>query len=484
MRPFRRGRPFASLVLAVVVLTACGTPATAVPSTTAQTSTAAPPAATQPPAAAPTNVVAATQSTLAPTAPPTAVAGAASPAATTSTAAAGQGNPAKGLTAFQSVGCVACHGQGAVGNIGPKLAGTGLSLNAVISQVRKPRGQMPPFTEAQVSDATLADIYAYFQSLGPTPVPVTPTAIGAAKTPVAAIVKASADLEDAKVGSDYANDASKTTADLQKYTGQALQAAQAGKADVQEALASNPSPDVKNALDQLNSHVDNLIAATKRAQGATAVDAAKADTVTMANESRIYVLPWVAEAVRLSGETGTIQGTVTDAQNKPLEGVWVTIAGGFYHQAAVTDAGGKFSVSGVAALKAVEVKAYHAGYLYHEQHALLTKGATASVTIQMPQQAANAPAPSLTNIAVTVAPDGKSVTLSMKATQPQNRIADDQAFAFNSNLGYAITLYRQPGDVFQSTYQLPAGKSASGSWVFFVTTHECELSNVEQKDVA
>ena len=40
-----------------------------------------------------------------------------------------------------------------------------MSFPAFVMYVRKPTGQMPPFTVKVTSDAELADIYAFLQSL-------------------------------------------------------------------------------------------------------------------------------------------------------------------------------------------------------------------------------------------------------------------------------------------------------------------------------
>jgi hypothetical protein len=49
-----------------------------------------------------------------------------------------------------------------------------LTQQALINYVRKPARRMPPFrTQAQISDAALADIYAFLKSLPPPPDPKT-----------------------------------------------------------------------------------------------------------------------------------------------------------------------------------------------------------------------------------------------------------------------------------------------------------------------
>jgi ubiquinol-cytochrome c reductase cytochrome c subunit len=86
----------------------------------------------------------------------------------TSGSAHADGDAQKGKTAFVSHGCWECHGfngQGAETSNGKVIARTPLPLDAFVSFVRNTNGEMPPFKETIISDAALADIYAYLQSL-------------------------------------------------------------------------------------------------------------------------------------------------------------------------------------------------------------------------------------------------------------------------------------------------------------------------------
>jgi mono/diheme cytochrome c family protein len=73
----------------------------------------------------------------------------------------------RGATLYGRNGCVVCHGVRAEGLIGPRIAGTHLSLTAVRQQVRLPlHPRMPAFAQDQLSDEGIAAIYAFLQSLG------------------------------------------------------------------------------------------------------------------------------------------------------------------------------------------------------------------------------------------------------------------------------------------------------------------------------
>lgn len=73
----------------------------------------------------------------------------------------------RGAVLFVWRGCVLCHGTRAEGLVGPRIAATSLSVDAVRRQVRTPRNAyMPPFSPQQLSEDELTHIYAFLRSLG------------------------------------------------------------------------------------------------------------------------------------------------------------------------------------------------------------------------------------------------------------------------------------------------------------------------------
>jgi mono/diheme cytochrome c family protein len=69
---------------------------------------------------------------------------------------------AKSLWDSNNLFCKNCHGKNGEGAFGPDLAGRGLSAAQFQQAVRKPWGVMPAFTDAQLSDAEIAGLAAYF----------------------------------------------------------------------------------------------------------------------------------------------------------------------------------------------------------------------------------------------------------------------------------------------------------------------------------
>jgi len=74
---------------------------------------------------------------------------------------------------FTKYGCYECHGsqgQGSTQTGGSRIGPPQIPVSAVVSYLRHPTGQMPPYTTKTVSDEEIADIYAFLKSL-PQPTP-------------------------------------------------------------------------------------------------------------------------------------------------------------------------------------------------------------------------------------------------------------------------------------------------------------------------
>ena len=80
-------------------------------------------------------------------------------------------NPENGQRLFAKYGCYACHlshGQGSRVT-GVRLGPPAIPLSAFISYVRKPTGDMPPYTQKTLSNEELADMYAFLRSVPQSP---------------------------------------------------------------------------------------------------------------------------------------------------------------------------------------------------------------------------------------------------------------------------------------------------------------------------
>ena len=76
------------------------------------------------------------------------------------------GNAENGKRVFAKNGCYECHGREGQGSnmTGPRIAPDPVPFDVLTRYVRKPTGEMPPYTAKVISDQDLADIYAFLQS--------------------------------------------------------------------------------------------------------------------------------------------------------------------------------------------------------------------------------------------------------------------------------------------------------------------------------
>jgi ubiquinol-cytochrome c reductase cytochrome c subunit len=81
----------------------------------------------------------------------------------------------KGKQLFVKNGCWQCHGFVGQGGItGPSLAPNVMPLDAMSNFIRNSNRQMPPYSEAILSNADLGEIHAYLSSI---PQPADPKTI-------------------------------------------------------------------------------------------------------------------------------------------------------------------------------------------------------------------------------------------------------------------------------------------------------------------
>jgi len=83
--------------------------------------------------------------------------------------AAPRGDAARGKALYESTGCYECHTYAGIGSSQGSRLVPPLAFGAFLKQLRLPRAVMPPYEAAVLSDAQIADIYAYVSSLPRTP---------------------------------------------------------------------------------------------------------------------------------------------------------------------------------------------------------------------------------------------------------------------------------------------------------------------------
>jgi mono/diheme cytochrome c family protein len=71
----------------------------------------------------------------------------------------------RGAKVWVEQNCNLCHGDQGAGRIGPKLSKTSLSAEAIAKVVRAGQGSMPAYKTDKLSDADLAAVYTWLQTL-------------------------------------------------------------------------------------------------------------------------------------------------------------------------------------------------------------------------------------------------------------------------------------------------------------------------------
>jgi mono/diheme cytochrome c family protein len=81
------------------------------------------------------------------------------------------GNAQNGKRLYDKYGCYECHGGQGQGSqlSGPRIAPSSGSFSGFLTYIRRPTGQMPPYTRKITTDTELADMYAFLQSVPPPP---------------------------------------------------------------------------------------------------------------------------------------------------------------------------------------------------------------------------------------------------------------------------------------------------------------------------
>jgi mono/diheme cytochrome c family protein len=78
------------------------------------------------------------------------------------------GNVQQGKELFLKYSCYACHGYDGHGGAGARLVPLAMTVTRFTAYVHNPR-RMPPYTDKVLSDAQLADLFAYIKALPASP---------------------------------------------------------------------------------------------------------------------------------------------------------------------------------------------------------------------------------------------------------------------------------------------------------------------------
>jgi hypothetical protein len=395
-------------------------------------------------------------------------------------------DPALGEQLWSKLPCSACHGQTAEGDFGPRLAGTGLSIDQVRARVRLGKGQMPAFDEDTVTDLELQHVYAWLRSMArPTPTPISRPSF-----PTQALSEMWYLVNEMRIRADFAKDlpvrvASDEAGRLQvvkDYSGDGLNHAQQVLSRANQALNDIPYESVKAIIRQIIAETSQVADHFNRARAAGTYSEAWAEVAAAVRVCRIDTLPRATQAVRDAGLVGTARVRVVDPSGQPIPGAFVTVLTAHTPLAGRTDGSGRATFVNVAAVPALPVKAYTDGRVYHEFNFNVSPGGTAEGTIALPALPGRPVAPAVSDASIqpSAGPGDATVTFGLTATDPQGNLdlAEDQIFALNPEIGLAYVLLHAGGDRYEARITLPDLPAGLHTWSFFAVDHECNTSNI------
>jgi mono/diheme cytochrome c family protein len=389
-------------------------------------------------------------------------------------------DPGVGQQVWAEKSCAGCHGAQAQGGIGPKLAGTALEVDEVLLQVRTGAAPMPAFSEGEVSDLEVEHIYAWLRSVAP-PTPTPPPA-PAALPPSGHLMAFWEHVNRVKVHSDFAKDASPDIGALHGRVNQAKDEANGALREADLAISDIPDPKVQATIKQVKGFVNQILGHANAALATNDLNAARTEAASMVEISRLDAWPLATQAVKQAGFTGSVRVRVKDPSGRPIQGALVTALTAPDPSAGTTDGDGRVTMSDLAAVRVMQVKAYDDGLVYHEVHVTVPAGgrADAEITLPGPSVAGQAPAVSNASISPSSGSGSAQVTFRMTGTDPQGHanIAEDQVFALNPDLGKAYVLRSAGGDNWQTTVTLPNLATGVHTWYFFIVDHQCNTSSI------
>ena len=345
---------------------------------------------------------------------------------------------------------------------------------------------MPALGEDRITDLELQHIYVWLRSLAPP----TPTPVAAPSFPTGALKAMWQHVNDMKVASDFAKDLPERQASddagrlaiLKQHANVAVQQGQAAVAQANQALSDIPLENVKATIRLVIDRVNAVIDQANQALGQGSFSNAWPKAAEMVYISRLDAWPLATQAVRDAGLAGTVRVRVTNQAGNPIPAAFVTVLTAHTPAGVRTDNAGRATIFNVAAIPALQVKAYAGGLVYHEVHVNLSPGATGDVTIALPGPSAGGQTPAVASAAISPSSGAgnAAVTLSVIATDPQGapNLAEDQIFALNPNLGLAYILRHVGGNQYQARVTLPNLRAGAHTWYFFAVDHQCNTSGI------
>ncbi len=187
-----------------------------------------------------------------------------------------------------------------------------------------------------------------------------------------------------KVHSDFAKDASPTIEALHGRVDQAKAEAEGALREADLAIADVSDSTVTNTINQVKGMLNQILAHADAALATNDLNAARGEAAHMVEISRLDAWPTATLAVKQAGFTGSVRVQVKDSGGNPIQGALVTALTAPNPSAGITGQNGQVTITDLAAVRVMQVKAYKEGLVYHEVHVTVPTGGRADATITIP----------------------------------------------------------------------------------------------------
>ncbi len=195
----------------------------------------------------------------------------------------------------------------------------------------------------------------------------------------------------------------------------------------------------------------------------------------------MLTLSVAAAPVQAQTAGSTISGRVFDRSNgQSLPGAIISIGFENLHLATVTDAAGRYSISGVPATKNLDIITFLAGYTYLLQNRDVGEGQRINLDFGIIVQPDPNLIPKISDpkISVNSAEPGQEVTFSLNVKQGSEVPLSPEVMVMNPVIGRSVLLKPAGGETWTGTFKIPDNlPNGNYAWTFFATDEACREPN-------
>jgi hypothetical protein len=173
--------------------------------------------------------------------------------------------------------------------------------------------------------------------------------------------------------------------------------------------------------------------------------------------------------------TGTLSGVITDATtNKPLAGVLLTV--GYltkgYQRAAMTDAHGHYTITGLPPTRGIDAYAFKPGYFYFHGESAIHAGGLTTYSHVMGRDTTTVVHPKILSFYFQ-RPSGKNPAHFGMRAEKGNGPFSFEMMAISPDLGRLVVLQHGPSDHYDGSLSTTGIKAGMYRFYFVATQENC-----------